>query len=613
MGRNPRDDSLRTGSGWIDITRLVRDTQTIVWETDEKYVYRYVSDNVTTILGYTSEEITGKKTVWDLHPQGKDSDTYKTAMRMNEKREALVSYENPMRAKDGSVLWVLSTSLPLYDKEGRFIGFRGWDTNITERREMVQKLAESERRFRLLFENMGEAMVIYNLVRDERGRIVNYEFADANPAYEEQAGLTIEEVRGLTIDKVFNTAKPPYLDIIQLVALEGEAQTIRRYFSPLGKHYQISFFRPQKESIAAIFVDVTKEKEIEEKIEFLSYHDILTKLKNRRYYEEKIPFVTQEAQLPLSILLCDLNALKVANDAYGHAHGDKVIKAAARILEKHAPENATLARIGGDEFIVLMPSTSREDAKKVMFAMKEESHETSVDDVHVSISFGLACREDTRDSFETVYKRAEANMYRYKLHEGPIVRRKLLRTIDGQLEKAYAFEKNHAQNVHDYAVALGKAARLSERETEKLSLAAKYHDIGKVALSPEMLKKEGPLSEFEWIEVQRHSEIGYRILASITEMADIAEVVLAHHENIDGTGYPKGMEGSAIPPGAKIIRIADAFDAMTSPRSYKPAMTIPEAIAELESYKGSYFDEQLVDLFVNEVLPGEKLLEKNDR
>jgi len=586
----------------MDFMRLTGETDTFIWEFDLTGRYTYVSSNVRDILGYESHEIVGKRYVWNLHPDKEQSEVKDVVLRTLKTEELVMGYENPMVTKDGKTVWMMSTGFPLYDEDGNLYGYQGWDTDVTHRKHVEEALKESEKKFRSIFENMEEALVINEMIYDQNGKAVNYRIIDANTSYEEQTGLKLDDVRGKPITEVFNTDEPPYMDIHKEVAENGGAQAFTRYFAPLKKYYRISVFSPKNGQTASIFIDLSKERKFEETIDFLSYRDKLTKLYNRRYYEENIPFITQKAKMPLSVLLCDLNALKIANDAFGHKIGDQVIETAASLLKNHAPKGSTLCRIGGDEFVMLMPNTPFEEAKEVMKAIKTESREVRINNLEISISFGLQTMLSDDEDFKTVYNLAEAKMYRYKLDEGPKVRERMLGLIEKTLHDRYKGELDHAQNVREYAVSLGKAIECSENELQRIDLTARYHDIGKIALDEEVLNKPGALTDYERIGVQRHPETGYRILSTMPKLAEISEYILSHHENYDGSGYPKGEKAEQIPKISRILRICDAYDAMTSFRFYRDTVDQDEAIAELQRCKGTNFDPHLVDVFVEQVL-----------
>ncbi len=578
--------------------RFVRNSATMIWEIDAEGTFTYLSPNARQLIGYRPDEVVGSMKAWDFHPRGGDSHIKRFLLDAMEEERAFTSLENPLAAKDGRIIWVLSAGMPLYNAQGLLIGYQGWDMDITRQKRSERRLQESEAKYRRLFENMQEGVSINELVYDENGNLVNYRITEANPAYERIFGVTLEEIEGKLADEAFQLEKPPFFDVHRRVAETHEPESFEWYFSALDQTFRLSVFPHRKDALATLYTDVSREKDIKETIDALSYRDKLTKLHNRRYYEESIPFVTRRGKLPLSIILCDMNALKIANDAFGHQVGDEILVETARILSSYAREQDVLARIGGDEFILLMPNTTREKAKRIMLDVKQASRKQNVQGVDLSLSFGLAVMHSVDEDFDVVYRRAESALYRYKLNEGPRVRMRMLDTIERTLETSYSFEKDHGRNTKFYALELGKALGLSDQELQKLEYAARYHDIGKVALPRDTLSRKGPLREGEWLDVVRHSEIGYRILTSIPSLADIGEYVLSHHENFDGSGYPQGLKGETIPLISRILRIVDSFDAMTSPRSYQKTHSEAEALAELKAKTGTLYDPELVDRFV---------------
>ncbi|MCD8562319.1 MAG: diguanylate cyclase [Bacilli bacterium] len=296
--------------------------------------------------------------------------------------------------------------------------------------------------------------------------------------------------------------------------------------------------------------------------------------------------------------MIDVNNLKMTNDAFGHIEGDKLLIKVASILKKYITKDDILARIGGDEFVYLIPNASLDKVqrliKKIENKVERESNKTNI----ISFSIGSAIKYNKNQTMEDVFKEAEDMMYKNKINETTNLKK---RTIDVIMTSL--FEKSKREMLHSARVSLisekiAKEMGLPKEQIKNIRTAALMHDIGKISISEEVLNKEGKLTESEYEEIKTHSEIGYRILSSVSEFSNIAVVVLQHHEKMDGTGYPSRLKGSAISLDARIIAVADAYDAMTADRSYRKAMTKEAAISELIKCTGTHFDKDVVDAFI---------------
>ncbi|QVK21020.1 diguanylate cyclase [Mycoplasmatota bacterium] len=345
-----------------------------------------------------------------------------------------------------------------------------------------------------------------------------------------------------------------------------------------------------------------KVKESERKLEYLSFHDPLTDLYNRRYYELILKELDQEKYYPLTIMMGDVNGLKLVNDSLGHDAGDQLILKVSRILNESCRENDIIARVGGDEFMILLPNTDIDVAESISKAIMEKSLDEYLDSTVISISVGCATKYLVKENIKMVIKDAEDKMYKTKLIDGPIVRKETIDAIINSLFKRDENSEAHSRRVSDICVQIGNKMELSESDLRDLRMMGMLHDIGKVAIPTRILKKQDSLSEDEWIEMRKHPEVGYRILSSVKDTSDILECVIAHHERWDGNGYPRGINGEKIPLLARILSIADAYDAMTSERPYRNKLSKEEAVSELKNNSGSQFDPNLVEIFINDVL-----------
>ena len=266
-------------------------------------------------------------------------------------------------------------------------------------------------------------------------------------------------------------------------------------------------------------------------------------------------------------------------------------------------KNDVIARIGGDEFVILLPRTTTIDAERLVNRIRKAiDNQAVVNQINLSVSFGWKAKYSLEQPFMDVYKEAEDHMYRHKLFEGKSYKGETLKLIIKTLYEKYPTEKLHSERVSELCKKLGQALQLSSDEVNELGMVGLLHDIGKIGLDEYVLNKPGKLEEDEWKSVQRHPEIGYQILRSVSEFAEIAEVVLAHHERLDGTGYPKGLKGDMIPYMSKVVAVVDAYDTMTNQFTYKQPLSIEATIQELKRCVGTQFDEHIAKVFVEKVL-----------
>jgi putative nucleotidyltransferase with HDIG domain len=275
-----------------------------------------------------------------------------------------------------------------------------------------------------------------------------------------------------------------------------------------------------------------------------------------------------------------------------------LFRSVAVSIKKGCRAGDLIARLGGDEFVVILPKTDKETAEKIIECIKDNSLAETVGTVGVSISFGCEtkCRPD--ESIRETIRDAENHMYRHKLAESSSIRS---RTID--LIMSTLFEKNNREMLHSERVGkicaeIATEMNFNTDDVNQIRIAGLMHDIGKIGIAESILDSPQRLNGEERQEVERHSEIGYRILSSINEFSKIADFVLENHEKWNGKGYPKGLMHEEISLQGRIIAIADAFDAMTSGRTYRKALSRSAAIHEIRRGSGTQFDPDIAELFV---------------
>ncbi|SHJ80942.1 diguanylate cyclase [Desulfofundulus thermosubterraneus] len=350
--------------------------------------------------------------------------------------------------------------------------------------------------------------------------------------------------------------------------------------------------------------DIGERKKMEDELRRCSIRDALTGLYNRAFFEEELRRLDRGRSFPVSLILCDLDGLKVVNDMLGHEQGDELLRRAARVIGSCVRGSDVVARVGGDEFAVILPQTDRKTAEEVAKRIYEAVEKDNVQhqDLPLSISVGVATAKDASRPLREVYKEADDAMYVNKLASGKDPRGAVIRALKAALaEKDF----HNTERMKEIACMLGEAVGLSREEMDSLRLLVEIHDIGKLGVPDHILFKPGPLTEEERKEIQRHSEVGYRIALSSGELAPVAPYILQHHEWWDGQGYPLGLKEEQVYLLSRILAIVDAYDAMTSDRPYRGAMSHEEALEELKKCAGSQFDPQLVEIFVR-LLAGER-------
>jgi len=296
--------------------------------------------------------------------------------------------------------------------------------------------------------------------------------------------------------------------------------------------------------------------------------------------------------------LLDVDLFKSYNDRYGHPTGDALLQRLSRSLLEHLGRERAAYRMGGDEFCALLDGgqASELGAKAAAGALSDRG-----EGFEISCSYGAVALPDEAQTPEDALRLADQRMYAHKQGGRSSATRQLNDVLLRALAERDQELGSHLHEVADLAEATAGAMGLPDEEVERIRQAAALHDVGKVAIPDAILEKPGPLNETEWEFMRRHTLIGERIIGAAPVLHDVAKIVRWSHENFDGSGYPDGLAGRAIPHLARIVAVCDAFDALVTDRPYRKAKSVDDAMAVLVDGAGKQWDAEAVDVLVREM------------
>ncbi len=475
--------------------------------------------------------------------------------------------------------------------------------NAQIRSDNIQAIKLNERRLATTLHSIGEGVI----ATDPDGHIILM-----NRRAEQMTGWTWNSARSMALGQVFSPAKAQVSDeennrwTIRHLRPLSETDNSLLLISRSGERFFISMTtsriedeRGQFYGEVTVFRDVTQSKKENDAIRYISYHDRLTGLYNRAFFEEEMLRLNTMRQYPITIILGDCNGLKISNDIFGHLEGDRLLKAIASIIRQSIRHEDIAARWGGDEFAIILPQTDEPGAKVICDRILNLCVQSEHRPIPPSLSLGCATASSPDTDLTDLLKLAEDRMYRHKLMESKSYRNNLIFSIEKMVfEKSYETEE-HASRLSDLSQRIGQAIGLTDYEMEELRLLSVLHDVGKIGIPDKILAKDGPLNREEWDVMRKHPEKGYNLAKATPELKNIAEAILHHHERWDGTGYPSGLKGDEIPKLSRILSIIDTFDVITHSRSYKKAQSVQAALHEIELCAGSQFDPGLSSIFIS--------------
>ncbi len=543
-------------------------------------------------LGYQEEEMVGHNASEFIHPDDWDA-TVAAVNELNENNQ-LFRFVNRYRGKNGayrSFEW----RIQVYGER-----LYAAALDITDMQKAESEREQQSGLIMSLLDSIPE-IVFY--------KDINLRYLGCNPACAKFLGKTKKEIIGKMDSDLFDKPTSDYIkkcdrEVIQLrrsfqieqwlTSSEGEKILLDTMKTPyLDEKGDII-------GIVGIGRDITEKKQRENEIQFLSFHDQLTGLYNRRFYEEELKRFDKNRNIPLAIIMGDVNDLKFMNDSFGHRAGDQMIQKVALAMQKGCREDDVVARIGGDEFAVILPRTSLSVAQQIIERIESLLSDERVGMLNITASFGSASKGEKGQSIYDIIKIAENRMYFRKMNMKAEMQGKAIDIIVSSFFNKNNKEQEHSKRVGDICKAIAHEMKFNSEEIYNIKLAGIMHDIGKVDIDTEILNKKDPLISSDWDQIKTHPEIGYRMLNTDRDFFDIAPFVKQHHERWDGSGYPDGLKGDEILMEARIISIAEAYDNMMN--NEKHALNWVEAGEEIRRCAGTQFDPDLVKLFLENVL-----------
>jgi diguanylate cyclase (GGDEF)-like protein/PAS domain S-box-containing protein len=586
---------------------IVANISEAIFILDKNGDVKYQSSNLERLFGWKSGDLMGDNYYRVCHPDDLDTLKRELSAILNE-HKSKANFECKVRKKSGAYATIELTVVNLLENP-HIAGILVNLHDISERKEAEEALRQSEEKFRLMAENVFDVISVINVTTGKTTYV--------SPSIYHFRGVTVEEAM---VESFEEALTPESIDIVR----QSIAENTRKFIAnPTDRHYYVSEIQQYRKDGSVIWVelsaryqynakgeieiltisrDISERKVAEKERIFMSYNDHLTGLYNRRFFEIELDRLDTERNLPISIIMGDVNGLKFINDSFGHSAGDELLVKTASIFKKFFREDEIIARLGGDEFIVLLPKTGATEAQLIVDRIGELISKAKVANINLSISFGFDTKTRKEEDIDEIVKRAEDSMYRYKLYDSKSLRSKTIDVIMNALIEKSDRELMHSKRVSLLCEKIAVELGYKQEHINQIRLAGLVHDIGKIGIDETILNKAGKPNAQEWAAIVKHPEAGWRILNSVSEFSELSEYILSHHERVDGAGYPRGLAGEEIPVEARIIAIADSYDAMTSHRSYRQGISEDEAVQEIIRSAGTQFDLWISKVFVEKVL-----------
>lgn len=578
----------------VKINQLFDQVPLYICEFDQDAVLKYVNEKYCKHVGLSADELIGRPFVDFVEEEEKKILLEKISQLSVENPTVQYTHKSSFPHQAEWIEWI---DMAIFNDLGQIHTYYSLGLDVSNRKNLEIKEHEELSMLRSLI-NSHKAIMIF--IDPENGNIV-----DVNPAAcdfygyskEELLKLRIHDINMLPLERVDELVEDVKQASQEFFTFPhrlkgGEIRMVHVYSSPIKII--------DKTILYSIIFDVTEKELALKEINHLAYNDFLTGLHNRRFFEET--FIRHLHQkIPLGLILADINGLKLVNDHYGHLCGDFLINESVRQIQKYLPEVDVFARIGGDEFAILIREISHDELSELSDRLEKEL-ELEIDyqgqKLYLSVSFGHASQDNEHVTLDALFKVAESTLQQRKSYNIKSSRSHMINAMMSTLFQKSEREQSHSIRVADYCVAIAEHLSMSKEQINKLKIAATLHDIGKIIVDEKILNKTERLTVEEWKILREHPTKGARILEDIDEYKDIAYIVETHHERFDGLGYPLGLKGDDIPLKSRIIAVADAYDAMTQFRTYRNAISFKDAIEELKRSSGTQFDAGIVEIFV---------------
>ncbi len=573
---------------------------------DQDWTMLYMSSDVDNITGYPSSDFINNRVRSYASVICRDDNNNDEIIRAAIEKGETWDIEYRVMHSDDSIRWVHEKGRGVVGEDGEVAYIDGLILDITDRKQVEEALKESELRHRalvgaipdLLFRYSRNGVYLDAVVKDEK--LLHEE---ARQLYRQQAlvGKSVSEVLPAPIARKLK-------DGIKEVLSTGENKVLEYSYSVNDNDYSFEArLAPIGDTeVVSIVRDITERKSYLAELEHISLHDQLTGLYNRRYFENELQRLGVSREHPVVVVSADLDGLKLINDTLGHAEGDRYLQTGAELLKSVLRPSDILARVGGDEFALILPRTTKKAGEELIVRIRRriDEYNRKNEGLPISISIGLVINESSEQSLEETYKKADNAMYDDKLKRGKLARAGIVASLVESFSVRGNLGEGDSDQVRKLCERMGQALKLDNDQAADLQLLARVYDLGKVSMPEQLIyknlkQKTAELTEKERETIRRHPEIGCRIANSSPELIGVADLILYHHEKVDGSGYPLGLKGDEIPLECRILAIVTAYSAMTHSRPYAKTFKPAEALAELKRCAGTQFDPQLVETFLS--------------